>query len=431
MWIRFVAVSKAALCTLPVLLVTFGCSGKVQSMEQEPLAVAGRGAAELEVLHWMGPATDSSPLAILRNAFVSGGGHWRDVAMPSVSVAQATAVNRILGGNPPEVFQYSIGARLNELATHGLVAAVPVVCADWDKIILPIIARSAKRGDHYVAAPVGIYGENWMFYNVAVLRQAGLAVPKSWPELLSDARKLQAAGKIPIAVGGQPWQERILFNSVLLGIGGRKFYRRVYEDLDATAISSRLMLEVFRTVGELRGLVDEGSPGRPWDQTALLVLHGTAAFQLMGDWVKEPIRAAGLKLGTQIGCALAPASEESYIMAVDAFAFSNTLTQSARDAQRLFAETVLSADVQVKFNQAKGAIPVRVDVPGTGFDECAQHAMEVVRNPDAQLMSIGLFGLPGGISGAIEDSIAEFWHDRQLTPEQGQALFVRNVFAFR
>lgn len=172
-----------------------------------------------------------------------------------------------------------------------------------------------------------------MFYNKEALEKAGIEVPKSWPEFVDAAKKLEDAGVIPIGLGGQPWQERILFNSVLLGVGGREFYAKLYSTLDDELLASDTMRKVFEAFAALKPFVDEASPGRNWNEATNMVIRGDAAFQFMGDWAKGEIIAAGVEPGTTVGCAFAPAIDTAYIMTVDAFAFSAMDSEEAQAAQ--------------------------------------------------------------------------------------------------
>jgi glucose/mannose transport system substrate-binding protein len=297
--------------------------------------------------------------------------------------------------------------------------------------VFPIaIEQVSSHAGHLIAIPVSIRGENWLFYNVELLRKAGLQVPRTWPEFLATAAALKARGTTPLALGGQPWQERLLFNAVLLGVGGRDFYRQVYEHLNNEAIDSRVMLTVFETYGALRAFVDEGSPGRRWSQTTLMLVRGEAAFQVMGDWAKGEIVAAGLEPGKEIGCALAPASEASYIMMIDAFVFSRTHDESVRAGQALFARTIQEPAIQATLAQRLGAIPARIDLPATGLDVCSAHALSVVQDPRAQLLDPAL-SLAGGLAGAIDDSLSRFWNDRGMSAARGHALFREAVRRYR
>lgn len=384
------------------------------------------GAQSVEVLHWWTSGGEADALATVRSAFTAAGGTWKDTPIAGGGNARAAAVNRIIGGQPADVFQFSIGAQLSELAEQGLVGDVQAVAdkAGWDKVLPPLVVTAAKYKGKYIAAPIDIHAENWMFYNQSVLDKAGVAVPKTWDEFIAAAAKIKAAGATPIALGGQPWQERILFNSVLLGIGGRDFYLKVYRDLDEATMRSPQMLEIFKTVAALRPFVDEGAPGRRWNDAAAMLMRGQAAFQFMGDWAKGEFVAAGIEPGKGMGCALAPAKETGYIMTVDAFAFAKSSDPKVLAAQAAVANTMMDPAVQIAFNKKKGAIPVRTDIPDTEFDDCAKLGMKIVKDPANHLLSTGLFGVSSAVSGAIDDAISQYWNKASATPEQGRDLFI-------
>lgn len=337
------------------------------------------------------------------------------------NTGRAVAVARIIGGQPPDVFQFSLGSQLTELAAQQLVSPVPGDSNDAHAIFPEVIEKATRLRGVRFALPVDVRGENWLFYNKAVLRAAGLEPPRSWSDVLAAAATLKARGKIALALGGQPWQERLLFNAVLLGVGGRDLYRQIYENRDSTALRSDVMLRVFETFGRLRQYVDPGSPGRHWSPTTQMLISGEAAFQVMGDWVKSEILAAGQQPGVEIGCELVPGEPASYIMLVDVFAFSPVTDDSRRRGQQLFASAAQDPLVQADFARRLGAVPARADTPSGGFDQCSTRAMAVMRDPDSQLMDPGLT-LPGGLAGAIDDLISRYWNDPEQTPQRGVTL---------
>ncbi len=382
-------------------------------------------AQTAEVLHWWTSGSEQAALAEVRSAFEAQGGTWVDTPIAGGGNARAAAVNRMLGGDPATVFQFSIGQQLRELADQGLLANVNAVAEeeDWDNKLPPLIVKAAKYDGDYIAAPINIHGENWMFFNKAALEKAGVEVPKSWPEFIEAAKKLGDAGVIPIGLGGQPWQERIMFNSVLLGVGGRDFYAKIYSTLDDDLLASDTMRKVFETFAALKPFVDESSPGRNWNEATNMVIRGDAAFQFMGDWAKGEIIAGGVEPGTTVGCAFAPAIDTAYIMTVDAFAFSAIADDDAIAAQQKMAHVMLEPDVQIAFNKKKGSIPARLDVPADSFDACAQMAIATLQDKKTHLVSTGLFGVPSAVSGAIDDSISNFWNSADMSPEEGQEQF--------
>jgi len=389
------------------------------------VSVGALHAQTAEVLHWWTSGSEQAALGEIRTAFEAQGGKWVDTPIAGGGNARAAAVNRMLGGDPATVFQFSIGQQLRELADQGLLADVNAVAEEenWDEKLPPLIVQAAKYDGDYIAAPINIHGENWMFYNTEALEKAGIEVPKSWPEFIDAAKKLEDAGIVPIGLGGQPWQERILFNSVLLGVGGREFYTQLYSTLDDELLASDTMRKVFETFAALKPFVDEASPGRNWNEATNMVIRGDAAFQFMGDWAKGEIIAAGVEPGTTVGCAFAPAIDTAYIMTVDAFAFSAMDGDEAQAAQQKMAEVMLEPDVQIAFNKKKGSIPALLDVSGDSFDACAQKAMATLQDKKTHLVSTGLFGVPSAVSGAIDDSISNFWNSADMSPEQGQEEF--------
>ena len=420
-------VRTAVLALLPCVSIFSLSQMQGCSATDAPASAPQKAAPSIEVMHWLTSTKDSAALSVIREAFAARGGTWRETPMPDAgNTGRAVAVSRILGGQPPDVFQFSLGSQLTELANQQLVAPVPGDSNDEHAIFSEVIEKAIRiRGTRF-AVPIDVRGENWLFYNKAVLRNAGLQPPRSWPEILTAATLLKAQGKTALALGGQPWQERLLFNAVLLGVGGRDLYRRLYENRDSTALESDTMLRVFEIFGRLREYVDPGSPGRHWSPTTQMLVRGEAAFQVMGDWAKNEILAAGQQPGAEVGCELTPGEPPSYIMLVDVFAFSLTTDDSRRLGQHLFANAAQDPLVQADFARRLGAVPARADAPATGFDECSTLAMMVMRDPDSQLMDPALT-LPGGLSGAIDDSISRYWNSPEQTPTRGVAL-LREAF---
>lgn len=410
-------------CLWLLIMCIAGCGARDSGLEN------ASDQPSVEVMHWLTSDRDAAALSVLRGGVIDRGGIWLDAPMPGAgAIGRSAVISRIIGGTPPDVFQFSLGAALDELATQKLLAPVPPVPSGEDASLPSIVLRAASSGGRQIAIPIAIRGGNWLFYNEAVLREAGLDAPRTWPELMSASAKLKASGKIPLALGGQPWQERLLFNSVLLGIGGRDFYRQVYEKRDPAAIRSRTMLQTYETFAALRGYVDANSPGRRWNQTTNLLVRGEAAFLIMGDWAKSEIIAAGLTPGKEIGCALTPAAQNAYIMMIDAFAFSPTTSATTSAGQALFASTLRDPAVYVPLAQKMGAIPMNLAVPDTGFDRCSATALRVLQDPDSHLLDSSM-SLAAGLAGAIDDAVSKFWNDRTMSPQQGHALLAATMIS--
>ena len=146
-----------------------------------------------------------------------------------------------------------------------------------------------------------------MWSNPEVFRAAGATIPTTWDDFMVQAKKLQDAGYVALAHGGQAWQDATLFESVVLGVGGADYYNSAFvSPVDLDALNSDTTVEVFETFGNLRQFIDANSPGRDWNVATSMVIEGKAGMQIMGDWAKGEFKVAGKNVGTDFVCTAAP-----------------------------------------------------------------------------------------------------------------------------
>jgi len=385
-----------------------------------PLAAAEPTA---EVLHWWTSGGEARALKVIADRFTASGGRWIDnpIAGGGGDAARTVAKTRMLGGQPPTIMQWHLGLSLRQLAESGLLGNVDAVSAagKWDEVLPPLLVANAKFAGHYVAIPVDIHGENWLWTSRKVLEAAGVTAPRSWPEFNAAAAKIRDAGFIPLALGGQGWQQVIVFSAVALGLGGPDFYRQAFVELDAKALAGAKMVEIFAELRLIKGMLDPGSGNRDWNETTTLVIAGKAAMQLMGDWAKGEFAAAGLVPGRDFGCDLSPGAGDAYVVAADALAVPKLAEGAQRDGQLLMAAAAMEPVVQRDFSLAKGSIPARRDIAEDAFDLCARQAMAIVRQSKDILPAIGSsMGIGAAEAGAITDAVSLFFA-RDMTPEDG------------
>ena len=282
---------------------------------------------EAEVLHWWTSGGEAKALQVLKDDFAKKGGTWKDmpVAGGGGDAAMVTLKSRIVSGDPPTAAQIK-GPTIQEYDEEGVVAPYHVnsvaSAENWDSLLSSQVANHMKCDGFtkYCAAPVNIHRIDWFWANKKVLDAHGLKMPTSWDEFNAAASKLQSAGVIPFAHGGQPWQDATVFEAVLLGIGGNEFYQKAIVELDMNALSGPTMVKVFDQMRKLKGFTDKGMPGRDWNVATGMVMSGKAAFQIMGDWAKGEFSNAGLKPGVDYYCLPTP-SDHGYLYNVDSFIF--------------------------------------------------------------------------------------------------------------
>jgi glucose/mannose transport system substrate-binding protein len=342
------------------------------------MSTGAQAAGKVEVLHWWTSGGEAKAVGELKKAFEDQGGEWIDspIAGGGGDAAMTALRARVVAGNPPAAVQLK-GPGIQEWAKQGALNDVEQVAErdHWDDVLPPALASIMKYEGKYVAAPVNIHRVDWLWANPEVLKKAGITeMPKTWDEFNADAEKLKSMGIIPLAHGGQPWQDATVFEDVVLGVGGADFYRKALVELDQDAMTSETMIKAFDQLRTLRGFVDPNFSGRDWNLATAMVMKGDAAFQIMGDWAKGEFLAAGKKPGVDFLCAPTPGN--GFNLNSDSFTFFKVKGSDEVVGQQVLAGLIMSPNFQEAFNLAKGSIPARTDVKLDQFDSCALKSHE-------------------------------------------------------
>jgi glucose/mannose transport system substrate-binding protein len=380
-------------------------------------------AGEVEVLHWWTAGGEARAAAALKDMMEAQGHTWKDFAVAGGGGEAAMTVlkTRAVSGNPPAAAQIK-GLDIREWAKLGFLTNLDDVAEanHWDQLIPPVIADVMKYEGHYVAVPINVHRVNWIWANPDVLKQAGVELPRTLDEFYAAADKLKAAGYIPLAHGGQPWQDATVFEAVALAVMGPEDYARAFVEHDMAVINSPLMETVFAEFAKVMSYVDPNAAGRDWNSATAMVIRGEAAMQIMGDWAKGEFTAAGLTPGKDYICAPAPGTDGEFTFNVDSFAMFRLNDEDNSQAQKDLARTILEPEFQTVFNQAKGSIPVRTDMDMSGFDACAQASMETFKRSaqDGGLVPSFAHGLAttSYVQGQIFDVVTNFVNSDNKDP---------------
>ena len=381
-------------------------------------------AGEVEVLHWWTSGGEAASVSYLKDKLSSAGVGWTDFAVAGGGGENAMTVlkARAISGNPPTAAQIK-GPEIQEWAELGFLADIDAVAQanDWDSLLPKVVSDVMKHNGKYVAAPVNVHRVNWMWSNPEVFRAAGATIPTTWDDFMVQAKKIQDAGYIALAHGGQAWQDATLFEAVVLGVGGADYYKKAFVETDMTALESDTTLAVFETFGQLRQFIDANSPGRDWNVATSMVINGEAAMQIMGDWAKGEFKVAGKSVGTDYTCTAAPGTSGSHTFNIDSFAFFKQADASATAAQAIMAAEILGADFQEVFNLNKGSIPARLGMSRAKFDSCAHDSMDafVASSQTGGLVPSFAHGMAvsSAVSGAIYDAATNFFNTNQSAEE--------------
>jgi glucose/mannose transport system substrate-binding protein len=395
--------------------------------------VAGNAAmaGEVEVLHWWTSGGEAKSVGELKKIMQSKGHTWKDFAVAGGGGDNAMTVlkSRVVAGNPPAAAQIK-GPAIQEWASEGVLANLDATAKaeKWDSLLPAVVADVMKYKGNYVAAPVNVHRVNWMWANSAVLKKAGVAAaPKTWDEFFAAAEKVKKAGLIPVAHGGQNWQDFTTFESVVLGVGGAKFFQDALIKLDQKALTSPTMTKSLETFRKVKSYTDPASPGRDWNLATAMVIQEKAAFQFMGDWAKGEFTAAGKVPGKDYICAAAPGTGNAYTFNVDSFAMFKLKDAAAQKAQADLAAAIMGTEFQEVFNLNKGSIPVRLNMDMAKFDDCAKLSTKdfVATSKSGGLLPSIAHGMAikPAAEGAIKDAVSQFWNDDKISVADG----VKNI----
>jgi glucose/mannose transport system substrate-binding protein len=380
------------------------------------------------VIHWWTSGGESAAVKQFADAYNKAGGQWIDQAVAGADQSRATTINRIVGGNAPTAAQFNTSKQFRDFVEQGLLNNVDdvAIANKWDQIMPPSILQAIKINGHFYAAPVNIHMPAWFFYSKAAYKKAGITnEPQSWEEFLAQLAKLKAAGVVPLAFGGQVWQEKITFDAIFAMVGGSDLYLKVYRDRDQKAVMSPAFKQVLVEFKKLKGFVDAGSPGRNWNDATALVVQGKAGVQIMGDWAKGEFNAAKQVAGKDFGCYPGFGPKSPYIVAGDAFVFPKTNDANAVKAQKLLANVVTSPAAQVAFAARKGAIPIRGDVDESQLDICARQGLAIMKDKSRQLPNTEMLATPD-TTGALQDVLTSYWNKNQ-SADDAQKAFARAI----
>ncbi len=374
--------------------------------------VAAHAGPRAEVIHWWTSGGESAAVKQVEQAYRDAGGTWVDTAIAGGDQSRAVTINRIIGGNPPTAAQFNTSKQFLDIIEEDLLNPVDDLARRdrWDQVLpAPIIDVIKVRG-HWYAVPMNIHMQTWIWYSRAAFAKAGIArEPATMDELFAALDKLKAAGVIPLAHGGQAWQDILLFSMVLSNMGGRDLYLKVIRDRDQAAIRSAEFRKVLVAYKRLQAYVDPASPGRNWNDATALVIGGKAGMQIMGDWAKGEFIAAGQAPGRQFGCLPGLGADSPYLIQGDVFVFPKTDDAGALRAQKLLASVVDRPDVQLAFNKLKGSVPVRLDADDSQFDACARKGMAILRDPKRPVGVAEVYLTPDQ-NGALQDVLTAYWN---------------------
>jgi glucose/mannose transport system substrate-binding protein len=355
--------------------------------------VSQRSATDLEVVSWWTSGSEKQGLTVLFDAYraahpgatvingaVAGGGG---------SNAQVVLAQRLLSGNPPDVWQTFPGGALRAYVDQGQVADLSDLYGRGGlAAVLPEVIRDGLtvEGKQY-GVPTSAHRGNMLFYNTALLAKAGVTQPGAGylsPTFLDDLAKLDKAGITPLCLGAKdPFTTTALFENTLLSVVGADGWRRIAEDRfhwDSDSVA-----EALRRFGQILDYADPQAAALTWDAATKKLAAGECAFETLNDSAFGELVSAGAVDGKTFGEVPYPGTDGTYVAVVDTFVRARQ-SENARKASEFLA-VLGSPETQLAFSKAKGSVPIRTDVDVSSLTPYQQSAAKALRS-DTVLWSI-------------------------------------------
>ncbi|TKT82732.1 ABC transporter substrate-binding protein [Aquamicrobium sp. LC103] len=382
-------------------------------------------ATDLEVTHWWTSGGEAAAVAEFAKAFDASGHKWIDGAIAgSGETARPVMISRITGGDPMGATQFNHGRQAEELVEAGLMRDLTDVAEEenWKEVIRPSsLLDSCTLDGRIYCVPVNIHSQQWLWLSNKAFEDAGVPVPANWDEFVAAAPALEKAGKIPLAIGQQPWQTTLVFQVILTAIAGPEAYTKIFGEKDAELAAGPEIAKVFEAADKARQMSAKSNV-QDWNQATNLVITGQAGGQIMGDWAQGEFQVAGQVAGEDYGCLPGLGVNEVIMTGGDAFYFPVLKDEAKSAAQADLAKLMVSPEVQVAFNLKKGSLPVRGDVDLDAANDCMRKGLDIlakgniIQAPD-QLMSADSLQ-------QVNDLFVEFFNNPGITAADAQKRFV-------
>ena len=356
--LRRVAVAAALIVTLAVS----ACGG------DEPTS-ATKDTNQLEVMSWWTSGSEAAALNTLLGAFRQAhpGVEPVNAAVAGGAGSQAIVAlaKRLQAGDPPDVWQTFAGKSVQGYAARGTVRDVSsVLTAEVSAAMQPTIRQSLNQGGKPYGVPTGAHRSNVLWFNIDLLRKAGVTPPTgdySLATFLTDLQKVKASGATALCLGGKdPFTTAELFENTLLSTIGTAGWKNMINDrLDWRSAKVRTALRSF---GDMLTYADPEASGLSWDAATKKLATGGCAFESVNDSAYGELVASGAQEGRDFGAAAFPGTDGSFLAVVDVFVAA-TKAENAKNALG-FLGGISTPATQIAFNKAKGSVPVlrNVDV---------------------------------------------------------------------
>jgi len=272
-----------------------------------------------------------------------------------------TAIRNFLTADSPDLANWYAGNRMAPFVAAGQFMDVSDV---WEANGLGETLASAKPSMTIDGKQWGIpytYYQWGIYYNRDVYKAAGVEVPTTWAEFVSNCETFSAAGIDCVTTGSKAlWPIAGIFDYLNLRTNGYEFHM----DLTAGKVewTDPRVQATFAEWAKILPYTTKNHAAIDWQDAAALLVQGKAANYVMGNFAVGVFKEGGMTndtLGYMVFPEITPGIPRAEEAPTDTIHIP-TGAQNVDDA-KLFLAYMASADAQTKWNTAVGQLPTNKD----------------------------------------------------------------------
>jgi len=298
-------------------------------------------------------------VTVIPTAVAGGAGYvFRSVIKPLV-----------LAGEAPDAFQVHAGYEMQPYVAGGYLDSINDLWSsqNWTSVFPSVIKSMVQGADgNFYAVPVNVHRPNVVWYNKHVLAGNGIPLTDinannvTWSEFFSWCQKLSQNTTLtsPVALGDSDGWEATHALEQIMASEGIGFYQdfingKVRNPANAT------LVDALTKFSQYLNYTNSNHGALTWDEATGLVIKGSCAFNIMGDWANGEFEVASKTYGTDYGTFAVPGTSKMYGLVIDCFEHPKGVKDP--DNSLNWLKVVGSIKGQNAFNTAKGSIPARTD----------------------------------------------------------------------
>jgi raffinose/stachyose/melibiose transport system substrate-binding protein len=285
---------------------------------------------------------------------------------------RTTVKTALASGTGPDLITYSPGPGwAGDLASAGLLRPLTSVAAQygWNKRIVKAALQGASINGTLYGLPhqLDLIG---MYYNKTLIAKAGLAVPQTYPQLLTFCRQAKAKGYIPMAFSDNPgWQAYHQFSMVTNNLLGPDAMHNLLYNHQGRWDTPQMVQAIKMYFVDLKsaGCFPSSVTGLAYADGNALFDTGRALLDPTGSWIANEVAQ---DKGFEMGMVPFPAinGQRAWVSGVGQAYYMSARTAHVKEAGE-FLDYLISAPavtlwegganliVPVQFNSSKLNVP--------------------------------------------------------------------------